>query len=63
MYYKESLLVEGLDTWIFESCLIANLQVKVTWFGVEAQVNSVSIVTDDVFGSWVLAVASSHQLL
>lgn len=36
---------------------------KVTWFWVESQVNSVSVVTNDVFGSWVLAVASSHQLL
>lgn len=36
---------------------------KVTWFGVKSQVNSVSIVTDDVFGSGILAVASSHELL
>lgn len=36
---------------------------KVTWFWVEAQINSVSIVSDDVFGSRILAVASSHQLL
>lgn len=36
---------------------------KVTWFRVESQVNSVSIVADDVFGSWILAVASTHQLL
>lgn len=36
---------------------------EVAWFGVEPQVNSVSVVTYDVFGSWVLTVASSHQLL
>lgn len=47
----------------FCSYLVANLQMKVTWFGVKSQVDSVSIVTDDVFGSRVLAVASSHQLL
>lgn len=36
---------------------------KVTWFGVKSEINSVSIVPDDVFGPGVLAVASSHKLL
>lgn len=43
--------------------LVANLQMKVAWFRVKSQVDSVSVVTDDVFGSWVLAVAPTHQLL
>lgn len=45
------------------SYLVTDLQMKVTWFGVESQVDSVSIVSDDVLGSGVLAVASSYQLL
>lgn len=43
--------------------LVANLQVQVTGFGVETQVNTVTIVTDDVFGSRILTVPPSHQLL
>ena len=43
--------------------LVANLEVKVTWFGVEPEVDSIPVVTDDIFGSWILAVASSHKLL
>lgn len=45
------------------SCLVANLQMKVTWFGVESQVDSVPVVADDVFGAGILTVSSSHQLL
>ena len=45
------------------SCLVANLQMKVTWLRMKSQVNSVSVVTDDVFGSRILAVASSYELL
>jgi len=37
--------------------------VKVTWFRVESQVNSVPIVTDDIFGSRILTVTSPHKLL
>lgn len=47
----------------FEGHLVADLEVKVTWFGVEPQVDSVPVVSDDIFGSWILAVASAHQLL
>lgn len=47
----------------FKACLVTNLQVKVTWFGVKSQVNSVSVVANDVLGSRVLAITSSHQLL
>lgn len=43
--------------------LIADLKVKVTRLRVEAKVNSVSVIADDVFGSGILAVSSPHQLL
>lgn len=43
--------------------LVTNLEVKVTWFGVESQVDAVAVVTDDVFGSRVLTVPSAHKLL
>lgn len=43
--------------------LVADLQVEITGFGVETQVDPVTIVADDVLGSRVLAVPSSHQLL
>lgn len=36
---------------------------KVTWFWMEAEVNSVSIVTNNVFGPRILTVASPYQLL
>lgn len=45
------------------TCLVANLQMKVTWFWMEAEVNSVSIVTNNVFGPRILTVASPYQLL
>lgn len=68
--YRENTINYGLDTKAehngpqsFKACLVTNLQVKVTWFGVKSQVNSVSIVTNDVLGTRVLAVTSSHQLL
>lgn len=68
--YKENTISYALDTKAghggqqrFKACLVTNLQVKVTWFGVKSQVNSVSVVTNDVLGSRVLAVTSSHQLL
>lgn len=68
--YKENTVRYGLDRKAehsgqrsFKACLVTNLQVKVTWFGVKSQVNSVSVVTNDVLGSRVLAVTSSHQLL
>lgn len=43
--------------------LVADLQMKVTWFGVESQVDSVSVVSNDVFGARILTVASSYQFL
>lgn len=42
---------------------VSYLKVKVTWFRVESQVNSVPIVSDDIFGSRVLTVTSPHKLL
>lgn len=42
------------------TCLIASLQVKVTGLGVETQVNAITVVPDDVLGSWVLAVPPAH---
>lgn len=36
---------------------------KITWFGMESQVNSVSVVTDDVFGPRILTISSPYQLL
>lgn len=46
-----------------KSRLIADLQMKVTWFGVKAQIDSVAVITYDVFGPGVLAVASPHKFL
>ena len=43
--------------------LVTNLEVKVTGFRVEPQVNAVAVVTDDVLSSRVLAVPSTHELL
>lgn len=40
--------------------LIASLQVKVTGLGVETQVNAIAIISNDVFGPWVLAIAPAH---
>lgn len=66
---KENTVSYGLDTKAegngqsFKACLVTNLQVKVTWFGVKSQINSVSVVANDVLGSRVLAVTSSHKLL
>lgn len=53
----------GFNYVFFPSYLVANLQMKITWFWVKSQVNSVSIVADDVFGSGILAVSSSYQFL
>lgn len=44
----------------YYTCLIASLQVKVTGFGVETQVNAITVVPDDVLGPWVLAVPPAH---
>lgn len=67
MFYLKSennlYIINQVKIIVEHTCLVANLQVKVTWFGVESQVNSVSIVTDDVFSAWILAVASSYKLL
>ena len=43
--------------------LIAILQVKVAGFGVEAEVNTLPVVTDDVFSPRVLVVASGNKLM
>lgn len=43
--------------------LIAVLQVKVAGFGVEAEVNTLPVVTDDVFSPGVLVVAPGNQLM
>ena len=43
--------------------LVADLEVQVTGLGVETQVNTVTVVADDVLGSRILAVPPSHQLL
>lgn len=42
------------------TCLIASLQVKVTGFGVETQVDAIAIVSDDVLGPGVLAVPPAY---
>ena len=36
---------------------------KVTGSRMEPQINSLSVVTDDVFSTWVLVIATSHELL
>lgn len=43
--------------------LVADLQVEVAGFGVEAEVDPVPVVPDDVFGPRVLTVPPPHQLL
>lgn len=43
--------------------LVTNLQVEITGLGMKPQVNSLSVVTDDVFGPWVLISSPSHQFL
>lgn len=40
--------------------LVPKLKMKVTRFGVKSQVNSLSIIPNDVFRSWVLVVSSSY---
>lgn len=42
---------------------VSYLKVKITWFRVESQVDSVTIITDDIFCSRVLAVSSPHKFL
>lgn len=46
-----------------EAHLVADLEVEVAGFGVEAQVDAVPVVPDDVLGPGVLAVSPAHQLL
>ena len=36
---------------------------QITGLGMKAEINSVSVVSDDIFSSGVLGVAPSHQLL
>lgn len=43
--------------------LITDLKVKVARFRVKPEVNSVSVITDDVFGSGILTVSSPHEFL
>ena len=43
--------------------LVAYLKVKVTGLGVKSEVNSLTIVTDDVFGPRVLVGTSPYQLM
>ena len=43
--------------------LVAELQVKVTGFGMVAKVNPLSIVTNYVLCPWILTLAPSNQLV
>ena len=43
--------------------LVSKLQMQVTWFGMEPEINSFTIIPDDVLSSWVVVVSSSHKLL
>ena len=42
--------------------LVADLKVKVARLGMISQVDSVTVITDDVFGSWILIGSSPYQL-
>ena len=42
--------------------LVPDLKVKVARLGMVSQVDPVAIVTDNVFGSWILIGSSSYQL-
>lgn len=42
---------------------VSKLQMKVTWFGVKPQINPLSIVPDDILGTWILVVASTYKFL
>ena len=43
--------------------LVAELQVEVTGLRVVAEINSLSVISDDVLCSWVLVVATGNQFL
>ena len=42
---------------------VAQLEMQVRWFGMKAQVDTISIGTNDVFSTRILVVSSRHQLL
>ena len=42
---------------------VSKLQMKVAWFGVKPQINPLSIVPDDILGTWILVVATAHKFL
>lgn len=59
-YYTGTIVVYCLQT---NTDLVTNLQVKITSFGVKPQINSFTIVTNDVFGPWVLIGSPPNKFL
>lgn len=41
--------------------LVAILEVKIAWFGMIAKINMLTIISDDIFCSWILVMTSSNQ--
>lgn len=46
-----------------QTYLITKLKMKITWFGMEPQINSLSIVSDNVLSTRILVVATTHKFL
>ena len=46
-----------------QTYLITKLKMKITWFGMEPQINSLSIVPDNVLSTRILVVATTHEFL
>ena len=46
-----------------EAYLVSTLQMKITGLGMEAQVDAVTVVTDNVLSTRVLGMATSHQFV
>ena len=42
---------------------VSKLQMKVARFGMKPQIDSLSIVPDDVLGTWILVVTPTHKFL
>ena len=46
-----------------QTYLVTKLKMEITWFGVEPEINTLSIVSDDVLSTWILVVSSAHKFL
>lgn len=64
-FVQSGLTIEDDDIIISDVSLhfVTKLQMEVAWFGMKLQINPLSIVSDNVFSTWVLVIASPHKLL